>query len=271
MGGYAVAQIKKSRGLGKKMNWEKESMVRKTPIDFCYVYMGNEESIPLRKWLEIEGYSQSQLGLAKINNVPNSFAIYLDYFAKQKNKNVFQRFLTSFFYNENKVFHFKGIVKTINDEEVGNELTLSSIPKGELSVGLMTYNVNGYQSHCKVYKSYKEWLKNRNTARYVDIETHGQSYDGKNLLHVRRLLDMSIEMANGEGIIVRRPNAKALLDIRKGNINLEELYKQVELDLKLMDVAFDASDLPEKIEDGLLERILTNIRKYQLDQLKYES
>src|ERR1035437_9099826 len=36
-GGYAVAQIKKAKGLDKKMNWEKERVVRKDVLDFCYV------------------------------------------------------------------------------------------------------------------------------------------------------------------------------------------------------------------------------------------
>lgn len=34
-GGYAVAQLKKAQGLNKKMNWEKEKTIRKTPVDFC--------------------------------------------------------------------------------------------------------------------------------------------------------------------------------------------------------------------------------------------
>jgi len=36
-GGYAVAQIKKARGLDKKMNWEKNRVTRKGIMDFCYV------------------------------------------------------------------------------------------------------------------------------------------------------------------------------------------------------------------------------------------
>lgn len=33
--GYAYQQIVKARGLDKKMNWEKDRITRKTPIDFC--------------------------------------------------------------------------------------------------------------------------------------------------------------------------------------------------------------------------------------------
>ncbi len=34
-GGYAIVQIKKAKGLDKKMNWEKERIERKTPLNFC--------------------------------------------------------------------------------------------------------------------------------------------------------------------------------------------------------------------------------------------
>jgi hypothetical protein len=61
-GGYAVQQIKKAKGLDKKMNWEKGRVVRKTPIDFCYVYLGNEQTIPLRNWLEIKGSRDNVAG-----------------------------------------------------------------------------------------------------------------------------------------------------------------------------------------------------------------
>jgi len=35
--GYANMQIKKAKGLDKKMNWEEQRITRKTPLDFCYI------------------------------------------------------------------------------------------------------------------------------------------------------------------------------------------------------------------------------------------
>lgn len=37
-GGYAIAQIKKAKGLNKMMNMESEKVTRKTPMDFCFIY-----------------------------------------------------------------------------------------------------------------------------------------------------------------------------------------------------------------------------------------
>lgn len=242
-GGYAVAQIKKAKGLNKKMNWEKADMVRKTPLDFSYIYVGNEKTIPLKKWLSSEGYPQEKLGLTKINNVPNSFAVYY-----------------------NLEHDYRGICAVKDGEVIGNELRLSSIPKSEKSIALLSYNENGYKRHCKRYKEYTHWLNTRNTARYVDNDGHGQGYDSKNMLHSRRLIKMGLEIAQGDGVIVRRPDAQELLDIRKGKVNLEKLIKDSEEDIKLMDKAYENSNLPKKVDESLVENILNGIRKYQMEK-----
>ena len=49
--GYAIDQIKKARGLNKKMNWEEDEMVRKTVLDFCYVLVGGKK-ILFENWLK---------------------------------------------------------------------------------------------------------------------------------------------------------------------------------------------------------------------------
>src|SRR6185436_19375890 len=49
-GGYAIAQIKKAKGLDKKMNYEKSRVVRKTPLEFCYIYE-NGETKSIKAWL----------------------------------------------------------------------------------------------------------------------------------------------------------------------------------------------------------------------------
>jgi hypothetical protein len=58
-----------------------------------------------------------------------------------------------------------------------NQLRLSSIPKGEESIAVISFNKDGYTQHCKDYKAYQEWLENRNEARYVETQEHGQKID----------------------------------------------------------------------------------------------
>ena len=63
-------------------------------------------------------------------------------------------------------------------------------------------------------------MKERNEARWVDVKSHGQKIDGKNMMHCRRLMDMAREIGEGKGINVRRENADYLISIRKGEVDL---------------------------------------------------
>ncbi len=242
-GGYAVAQIKKARGLNKKMNWEKESMVRKTPLDFCYVITGIG-TVGLRDWLRYQkgdGTRQEYYGVSCINNARDLYFIYPS--------------------SGDKGYH--GIV---NMDESSNDLRLSSIPVEEMAKGIvMSYNKDGYIKHCKDYRDYSEWLEKRNVQRYVDVVGHGQQIDGKNLLHCRRLLDMAIEIARDGVIRVRRPNADYLLKIRRGEVSLDEIIGKAEEDLAMLDEVYAKSGLPESVDKEFVNELLLKIRYYGKD------
>lgn len=214
-GGYAVAQIKKARGLEKKMNWEIGEVKRKSPLDFCYVItpLGSKG---LKDWLlSQKDFSEQQQENYGVCVVPNARDLYFIYPSKGE-------------------FGYHGIVG-----ENSNDLRLSSIPKDQsLRYIGMSYNKDGYVKHCKDYNSYQEWLSNRNVQRYVDVESHGQKIDGKNMMHCRRLLDVAIEIAKDKTISVKRPNREYLLDIRRGKVNLDEIINQAESDLKTLDQVY---------------------------------
>lgn len=71
-GGYAVQQIKKAKGLNKKMNWEKEKTVRKNPIDFCTVVSGTSgQSKSLIAYLKECGINQEFVGISSLDKMPN--------------------------------------------------------------------------------------------------------------------------------------------------------------------------------------------------------
>jgi predicted nucleotidyltransferase len=81
-GGYAISQIQKASGLQKKMNWEKERVIRKNPIDFCWVVLNEKSSVqaakgeiplkqgvyPLKDWLEKSNLEQTDVVLNKLNH-----------------------------------------------------------------------------------------------------------------------------------------------------------------------------------------------------------
>jgi hypothetical protein len=160
-------------------------------------------------------------------------------------------------------FGYKGLVKTVEgvNSAESNQLRLSSIPKSEEPICVITYNKDGYTQHCNDYKSYQTWLDQRNESRWVDVKSHGQKIDGKNMLHCKRLMEMAKEIAKGEGIIVRRPNAKDLIAIRKGEVDLQTLIDSVEKEIIEVDKLFDNSELPDSIDIEFINNLIVKIRK----------
>lgn len=144
---------------------------------------------------------------------------------------------------------------------ISNQLRLSSIPKGETPVVVITFNKDAYTQHCKDYLAYQEWLENRNEARYVETQEHGQQIDGKNMMHCIRLIRMAQEIGRGEGIQVRRADAQELLAIRRGEVDLDNLIQMADQAIEEMDNIFDNSDLPNKVNPELVNTLLIKIRK----------
>lgn len=142
-----------------------------------------------------------------------------------------------------------------------NQLRLSSIPKGETPVAIISFNKDGYTQHCKDFSEYQEWLENRNESRYVETQEHGQKIDGKNMMHCMRLIRMAQEIGRGEGIIVRRSDAQELLAIRRGEVDLSQLIEMADEAIEEMDEIFDNSDLPKKVNPELVNDLLVKIRK----------
>lgn len=234
-GGYAIAQIKKARGLDKKMNWEKERIIRKTPLDFIYFYQ-NGKTILLEKWLNDQHLSQEFCGLVALDHFKDAYALYYD---KDKNLN------------------FKGIAF-----EESNDIRLSSVPKNIDAISVVYFNKEAYSKHCKDFRQYQEWLDNRNTQRYIDTNIHNQKIDGKNLMHCRRLLDMAIEIATEKTIKVKRPNANQLLSIRKGEMSLDKIIEEAEIDIQKLEYLFQNSDLPDEIDAVFVNNLLLEVRHF---------
>ena len=234
--GYAVQQIQKARGLNKKQNWEKDKMTRKDVLDFVYVIKG-EKSIAWKVWNEDKEspdgklYNEKFCGVVNVPNARDLYAVYFDFDANYCFNEKIPEHNREAAKAWRKVeghpmgFGYKGLVKTGEGQNVAesNQLRLSSIPKGQTPICNIIYNKDGYTMHCKDYKEYQEWLDNRNEARWVDVQSHGQKIDGKNLLHLVRLLKMSREIIEGKGIIVRRKDSDELLKIRRGEVNLESI------------------------------------------------
>ena len=265
-GGYARQQIKKAKGLDKKQNWEKDKVTRKDVLDFVYVIEG-EKSIPWKVWNT--RYNEKFCGVVNVSNARDLYAVYFDVDAN----NCFNEKIPEHMREAAKAwrkeegesmgFGYKGLVKTGEGANAAesNQLRLSSIPKGQTPICNVIYNKDGYTMHCKDYREYQEWLENRNEARYVETQEHGQRIDGKNMMHCMRLIRMAQEIGRGEGIKVRRDDRQYLLSIRRGEVDLTNLIEMADQAIEEMDNIFDNSDLPKKVNPELVNTLLIKIRK----------
>jgi uncharacterized protein len=267
LGGYAKQQISKAKGQNKKQNWEKDKVTRKEVLDFVYVIEG-EKSIPWKIWNN-DRYEEKFIGVVNVPNARDIYAVYFDkdafcMFSESISEST-RRTLIEFRKESDQPmgFGYKGLVKTGEGLNVAesNQLRLSSIPKGETPICNITYNKDGYTQHCNDYKSYQTWLEQRNEARWVDVQSHGQKIDGKNMMHCMRLIQMSREIAEGKGIVVRRPNAKELISIRRGEVDLQTLIDKVEKEIVEIDKIFEESNLPIEVDNKLIHNLIIKIRK----------
>jgi len=238
--GYAKTQIKKARGLNKKINrtFERD---RKSVLDFCYVVEGNS-TVPLPAWLSTHNLRQGDCGLAALAHFRDAYQIYVQPPAAKDTESIPP---------------FRGIVSNLE----ANDVQLSSIPKGLPSFAVMHFNKDGYSTYCREYKEYWDWVGDRNEERYQSTLRHGQNYDAKNMMHTFRLLAMAEEIAQHKKIIVHRPDRDFLLRIRAGEFPFEDLMLQVESKLAAIETLYAQSDLPLAPDTRLAEALLVKIRE----------
>ncbi|MES2981028.1 MAG: nucleotidyltransferase domain-containing protein [Verrucomicrobiota bacterium] len=230
--GYAEMQIKKARGLNKKMvNPQPEQ--RKHFREFCYV-LEAQGSVSLGSWLERMGMNEKNCGLVAVNHAPSTYALFHD---PQQN--------------------YRGIFSPKDDAA----LLCSSVPIEAKPVAWLNCNVDAFKAHCRAHREYWQWVQERNEERYRTNKEHGLEYDTKNIMHTFRLLDMALEIANEGEVRVRRPNATWLLEVKDGKLSYEEILTQTED--RLLDIrnAFEKSSLPEEPDRDRISDLLREVQE----------
>jgi len=120
--GYARTQFKKAENLDKKYRWELDDKnsgftKRKNVLDFCYI-IENDKSIELKDFLKTHNINHENIGLARIPHVKNQYNMY---------------------YSTDPNLVYRGVCT-----EESNDVRLSSIPKGQQSIGLLYFNLEAY-------------------------------------------------------------------------------------------------------------------------------
>lgn len=234
--GYAASQIKKARGLNKKINKAFESE-RRSILDFCYVVQGNG-SVALKEWLKEHHFEQEDCGLSKL---PHFRDVYLLYHQNQLKQG-------------EKLF---GVASGSNADDV----QLSSIPKGIEPMAVMNFNKDAYSVYCREFREYWDWVNKRNEVRYQSTLSHGKDYDAKNMMHTFRLLSMAEEIALYKEVRVHRDDREFLLKIRSGKFEYDQLMSMVEEKLEEIKSIYEKSTLPEAPDEAHAEALLIEIRE----------
>jgi uncharacterized protein len=233
--GYAMSQIKKARGLNKKI-LNPIDLERKSVLHFCYI-SHLQGSIPLLKWLEDNKLKQEDCGLISVSNMREIYALF-------HNRQLSE-----------------GYLKGICSSEDSNEVSLSSIEKGIVPIAIMSFNKDGYSKYCKDYNDYWTWVDKRNDVRYENTIEHGKNYDAKNIMHTFRLLNMAEEIAKYGVVNVRRHDREELLKIKSGAFEYEDLLNKANDKLILIEELFKQSQLQDKPDSNQIEEILFEIRE----------
>ncbi|MEZ5041484.1 MAG: nucleotidyltransferase domain-containing protein [Saprospiraceae bacterium] len=230
--GYAASQIKKARGLNKKIVNPMEEE-RKSVLDFCHVVVDGG-SLAVKAYLAQKGLQQENCGLVNISNMKGVYALY-----------------------HSTQHSYAGIIRGEN----ANEVALSSVPKGETPIAVMYFNVEGYSIYCKNYRQYWDWVKQRNETRYEGTMKHGKQYDAKNMMHTFRLLHMAEEIARTGTFMVERTTDKAFLwQIRQGDFEYEDLVGRAKEKVAQIEILFDRSDLPQAPDERKINELLMELR-----------
>jgi predicted nucleotidyltransferase len=231
--GYAHSQIKKARGYKKKIvnPVDKE---RKSVLDFCFVLEGYA-SVTLKEWLTRNQYQQAQCGLTAITHTKGMYALFYDPSGEKL---------------------YRGIISGEN----ANEVSLSSILKGEQQIAYLFCNIESYSAYCKEYREYWEWVEKRNEHRYSSNKEHGKDYDAKNMMHTIRLLQVAEEIFRDGKLNVKRENSVELLNIKSGQWEYDELLLRADELMNNIEYYYVQSRLQNEVNMESVEATLIKMR-----------
>lgn len=236
--GYAMGQVKKAKGLNKKI-FNPITGGPPRPIEFCHIIDG-AGTVPAEAWLAGQGMQAERCGLSALPHVRDGYAVfYADDCAGDAAR-------------------FAGLFRCGRNSQ---DVCLSSIPKGLKPRAWLVFNQDDFARRQREYHEYQQWEQARNPERYQGTLRHGGGYDAKNMMHTFRLLRMALEIAQTGAPTLRRPDREELLAIKAGQFSYEELMEQARDELRKIDAAFAASRLPDLPDVQAIESWAVAIRK----------
>ena len=242
--GYAMSQVKRAKGLNKKIfNPVSNAMPR--PIECCHIVEG-DRTVSAEQWLSQHDLLAERCGLTALPHVRDGYALF---YADD--------------YKQDAMF-FRGLFRSEGGQEnstLSQDVCLSSIPKGMQPRAWLVFNKDDYSRRLRDYHDYRAWEQSRNQDRYQVTLRHGGGYDAKNMMHTFRLLRMAKEIADTGQPQIIRPDRDELLSIKAGHFDYDELMAKATEELKKLDESYAVCALPAEPDVNQIERWAIEIRK----------
>ncbi len=122
-----------------------------------------------------------------------------------------------------------------------------------------------YKKASENYKSWLHWKAERNPARR-ELEVKS-GYDTKHASHLVRLLRMGLEILEGKGVIVKRPDREEILGIKNGAWSYEKVMDYTQEMQGKLDEAYKVTKLPKSVDfekvNELYHKLFSEYRKYK--------
>lgn len=251
---YASAQIKKAKGQNKRVH-NPQPKERPSREDFCYIVDADKYICEMREFFEdiVSKYKPEIFPWRPVPLKETDIDLKCFHVAAMEHMSNTYRLYE---YGRDSKGVFRG-----KDEM----LVCESIPKEDewsLFRGLLIYDENQYVKAVKDWEQYWEWMNNRNEARWVDQESGKLNYDQKNMMHNIRLLWSAENIAlKGEPIVrFEGDKLETLRKIRAGEMTYEQILELSDELEKSMKIAFDNSDLPERVDLKKVEELYLSIQ-----------
>uniref|UniRef100_A0AAU8GFC8 Nucleotidyltransferase n=1 Tax=Salmonella phage vB_SEnST11_KE22 TaxID=3161173 RepID=A0AAU8GFC8_9CAUD len=227
--GYAMAQLKRIRGHDKWIS-NPQPQEKPTQKEF-FRLVHNYSEHPLLKHEDF---------MRALDNL-NDFCILVPY------GNDVYGVMENF--NSSGLFNSDGSIRKIDYQQ------LSDSDKKRKPLFIVKYLAEEHKQAKEKHRNYWTWKENRNEARHELEVQYG--YDTKHAMHLVRLMRMAEEILTDGKVLVKRPDAQELLDIRGGKWTLDELLAWAdEKDRYIREDLYKKTDLPRATDLDLAARVL---------------
>lgn len=116
--------------------------------------------------------------------------------------------------------------------------------------------INAERAYAKAkvtYESWLRWKKERNPARR-ELEVKS-GYDTKHASHLVRLMRMGYEILTEGKVIVKRPDAEEILNIKNGGWSYEKVMEYAKEMQTKLDAAYKTTTLPRSVDHEKLNEL----------------